>query len=245
MTPSLASLGSEHLAPVPLRAVLIDVDGTLIDSNEAHARAWADVLRRHGWADITWQQIMPLIGMGGDKLLPEITGIDIESARGKALAEERTEHFSVSYAPTLRAFPRVREFFETLRDRGLKRVIATSAGEDELGELLERAGIADLVSRETTSDDAEGSKPDPDIIHAALGKAGVRASEAVMIGDTPYDVAAAKRAGVQVIAVRSGGWGDTELRAADAIYADVGELLARIDDSPLGRGTRNEGPADA
>jgi phosphoglycolate phosphatase-like HAD superfamily hydrolase len=235
MTPTTASLAAEHLAPVPLRAVLIDVDGTLIDSNEAHARAWADILRRHGWADITWQQIFPLIGMGGDKLLPEITGIDIESPRGKALAEERTAHFSAAYAPTLCAFPRVREFFETLRDRGLKRVIATSAGEDELVELLEAAGIADLVSRETTSDDAEASKPDPDIIHAALGKAGVHASEAVMIGDTPYDVAAAKRAHVKVIAVRSGGWGDEPLRAADAIYADIAELLERLEESPIGR----------
>jgi HAD superfamily hydrolase (TIGR01509 family) len=173
--------------------------------------------------------------MGGDKLLPEITGIDIESPRGKALAKERTAHFSVAYAPTLRAFPRVREFFEMLRDRGLKRVIATSAGEEELVELLEAAGIADLVSRETTSDDAQGSKPDPDIIHAALGKAGVHASEAVMIGDTPYDVAAAKRAHVKVIAVRSGGWGDEPLRAADAIYADIAELLDRLEESPIGQ----------
>jgi HAD superfamily hydrolase (TIGR01509 family) len=233
MTPGTTSMGASNLAPVPLRAVLIDVDGTLIDSNEAHARAWADILREHGWADISWQQIQPYIGMGGDKLLPEITGVDIESPRGKALAKERSDHFLRSYAPNIRAFPRVREFFEMLRDRGLKRVIATSAGEDELSDLLERAGIADLVTRETTSDDAESSKPDPDIIHAALGKAHVHAPEAVMIGDTPYDVAAAKRAGVKVIALRSGGWGDSALGAADAIYAGIGELLDRIDESPL------------
>ena len=230
-----ASAAATNLAPVPLRAVLIDVDGTLIDSNEAHARAWADILRRHGWADLTWQQVFPLIGMGGDKLLPEITGIDIASPRGKALANERTDHFSTAYAPTIRAFPRVRELFEALRDRGLTRVIATSAGADELGELLDRAGIADLVSRETTSDDAEKSKPDPDIIVAALAKAGVHASEAVMIGDTPYDVAAAKRAGVRVVAVRSGGWGDEQLRAADAIYSGVSEMLDRIDEWTAGR----------
>jgi HAD superfamily hydrolase (TIGR01509 family) len=235
MTPSTAALSATNLAPIPLRAVLIDIDGTLIDSNEAHARAWADVLRNHGWADITWQQILPLIGMGGDKLLPEITGVDIESPRGKALAKERTERFLVYYAPSIRAFPRVPEFFETLRDRGLLRVIATSAGAEELDELLGLAGVADLVSRATTSDDAESSKPDPDIIHAALAKSGVHAREAVMVGDTPYDIAAAKRAGVQVIAVRSGGWGDPALVAADAIYADVAELLDRIEESPLKR----------
>ena len=228
--------GDEPLFPPGvLRAVLIDIDGTLIDSNEAHARAWADVLRNHGWADITWQQILPLVGMGGDKLLPEITGVDIESSRGKALAKERTDRFLVYYAPSIRAFPRVAEFFETLRDRGLMRVIATSAGAEELDELLGLAGVADLVSRETTSDDAESSKPDPDIIHAALAKSGVHPREAVMVGDTPYDIAAAKRAGVQVIAVRSGGWGDPALVAADAIYADVAELLDRIEESPLKR----------
>jgi len=228
--------GDEPLFPPGvLRAVLIDIDGTLIDSNEGHARAWADVLRNHGWADITWQQILPLVGMGGDKLLPEITGVAIESPRGKALAKERTDRFLVYYAPSIRAFPRVVEFFETLRDRGLMRVIATSAGAEELDELLGLAGVADLVSRETTSDDAESSKPDPDIIHAALAKSGVHPREAVMVGDTPYDIAAAKRAGVQVIAVRSGGWDDPALVAADAIYADVAELLDRIEESPLKR----------
>ena len=228
--------GDEPLFPPGvLRAVLIDIDGTLIDSNEGHARAWADVLRNHGWADITWQQILPLVGMGGDKLLPEITGVAIESPRGKALAKERTDRFLVYYAPSIRAFPRVVEFFETLRDRGLMRVIATSAGAEELDELLGLAGVADLVSRETTSDDAESSKPDPDIIYAALAKSGVHPREAVMVGDTPYDIAAAKRAGVQVIAVRSGGWGDPALVAADAIYADVAELLDRIEESPLKR----------
>ncbi len=215
-----------------LRAVLIDIDGTLIDSNEAHARAWADVLRPKGFDDVTWQRVLPLIGMGGDKLLPELTGIDPESQRAKRLFKERTEHFMSSYAPVLRAFPRVRELFEALQGRGLKRIIATSAGEDELDALLERAGIADLVTRETTADDAGGnSKPDPDVIHAALEKGGVSADEAVMLGDTPYDIEAAAGAGVPTIAVRSGGWGDGPLGGAIAIYADVAELLGRLDEA--------------
>jgi HAD superfamily hydrolase (TIGR01509 family) len=237
MTHSTALLGATNLEPVPLRAVLLDVDGTLVDSNESHARAWADVLRNHGWADITWQQILPLIGMGGDKLLPEITGIEIESPRGKALARERIEHFLIYYAPSIAPFPKVRELFEALHAHGLMRVIATSADDKELNEMLDRAGVADLVSQETTSDDAERSKPDPDIIHAALVRSGVHAREAIMIGDTPYDVAAAKRAGVQMIAVRSGGWGDAALGAADAIYADVAELLQFLEESPIGKGS--------
>ena len=212
-----------------LRAVLIDIDGTLIDSNEAHARAWADILRPKGFDEVTWQRVLPLIGMGGDKLLPELTGIDPESPRAKKLFKERTAHFMSTYAPAIRAFPKVRELFEALQARGLKRVIATSAGEEELDTLLDRAGIADLVTRETTSDDAEGSKPDPDIIEAALKKGGVTADEAVMLGDTPYDVEAAARAGVPTIAVRSGGWGDEPLRGAIAIYADVAELLGDLE----------------
>lgn len=220
----------------PPRALLIDIDGTLIDSNEAHARAWADTLRAHGWTEITWQRVLPLVGMGGDKLLPELTGVSAESAQGKKLSKERSKHFLASYAPNLRAFPKVRELMEALRARGIKRVIATSAGEDELSVLLAAAGIADLLTDETTKDDAGGkSKPDPNVIVAALEKAGARPDEAIMLGDTPYDVEAATKAGVRSIAVRCGGWGDEKLRGAVAVYADPAELLERIEESPLGR----------
>jgi HAD superfamily hydrolase (TIGR01509 family) len=219
----------------PLRAVLIDIDGTLIDSNEAHARAWADILRDAGWPDITWQQVKPLIGMGGDKLLPELTGLDAESPKGKRLSKERTEHFMRAYLPSIQPFPKVRELMEAFRARGLLRIIATSAGEEELDALLGRAGVADLITRETTKDDAgEKSKPDPDVIHAALAKAHAAPDEAIMLGDTPYDILAAQGAGVGTIAVRSGGWGDRELAGAVAIYADAAELLERLGDSPVG-----------
>ena len=215
-----------------LRAVLIDIDGTLIDSNEAHARAWADILRPRGFEDVTWQRVVPLVGMGGDKLLPELTGLDAESKRAKQLFEERAAHFLSTYAPTLRVFPGARELLEALRARGLARVVATSAGEDELDALLGRAGIADLLTDVTGKDDAGGkSKPEPDVIEAALEKAGVSAREAVMLGDTPYDIEAAARAGVPTIAVRTGGWGDGPLGGAVAIYADVAELLANLDDA--------------
>jgi HAD superfamily hydrolase (TIGR01549 family) len=224
-----------------LSAVLLDVDGTLIDSNEAHARAWADVLRDNGWPGITWQDVLPLVGMGGDKLLPKLTGVEIDSRRGKALAEERTEHFLTAYAPTIRAFPGTRDLLEAIRERGLKRVIATSAKDDELEILLDRAGVADLITRETTSDDAKGkSKPDPNIIVAALAKAHAAAGEAIMIGDTPYDVEAATKAGVRTIAFRCGGWGDEPLAGAAAIYAGPAELVARFGESPLGVGEHEQ-----
>lgn len=216
-------------------ALLIDIDGTLIDSNEAHARAWADTLREDGWPEITWQQVLPLIGMGGDKLLPALTGVSAESARGKKLSKERNAHFLAAYAPSLRAFPRVRELLEAVRERGIKRVVATSAGDAELSTLLEIAGVADLLTEETNKDDAGGkSKPDPNIIIAALAKARARPEEAIMLGDTPYDVEAASRAGVRTIALRCGGWGDEKLEGAIAVFADPAELLDRLGETPLG-----------
>ena len=216
-------------------ALLIDIDGTLIDSNEAHARAWADIFHEHGWPGITWQQVQPLIGMGGDKLLPELTGVSADSPRGKKLSKERNEHFLTAYAPSIRAFPRVRELLEAVRERGIKRVVATSAGDAELRTLLEIAGVGDLLTEETNKDDAGGkSNPDPNIIIAALEKAKARPEEALMLGDTPYDVEAAGKAGVRTIAVRCGGWGDEKLKGAIAIFADPAELLDRIAETPLG-----------
>ena len=216
-----------------LRAVLFDVDGTLIDSNDAHARAWEDVFREEGYA-ARFADVRPLIGMGGDKLLPKVIGVDAESERGKALGERRKQIFKERYLPHLEPFPGARQLLEKLRARGLTLVVATSAQEDELGGLLDQAGVADMFAETTTSSDADSSKPDPDIIQAALGRAGhVAPSAALMVGDTPYDVEAASRAGVGTVAVRSGGWDAAALRGAVAVFADVAEILARYDASPF------------
>jgi HAD superfamily hydrolase (TIGR01509 family) len=216
-----------------LRAVLFDVDGTLIDSNDAHARAWEDVFREEGYA-ARFADVRPLIGMGGDKLLPKVIGVDAESEQGKALGERRKQIFKERYLPHLEPFPGARPLLEKLRARGLTLVVATSAQEDELEGLLDQAGIADMFAETTTSSDADSSKPDPDIIQAALGRAGhVAPSAALMVGDTPYDVEAASRAGVGTVAVRSGGWDAAALRGAVAVFADVGEILARYDASPF------------
>jgi phosphoglycolate phosphatase-like HAD superfamily hydrolase len=122
-----------------------------------------------------------------------------------------------------------------LKTRGLTSVAASSAKRDELERLLAIAGAASLLDEKTSSDDAEESKPDPDILHAALKRAKAQASEAVMIGDTPYDMEAAGRAGVAAIGFRCGGWRDEDLRGAIAIYDGPWDLLARLDDSPLAR----------
>lgn len=217
------------------RGVIFDIDGTLVDSNRAHAESWAETLRSYGYS-VSADQVQPLIGMGGDKLLPKLIGVDIESEEGKKYSEHRTRLFFAKYFPSLRAFPGTRPLAQRLHDDGHVLVIASSASEEELEKLLGLAGIKDLLTDATSSDDAERSKPDPDIVHAAIRQSGLPARELVMVGDTPYDVEAAKRAGVRIIAVRSGGWDDQALAGASAIYDDVGTLLAEYENSIFSRG---------
>ncbi|MEI9948738.1 MAG: HAD family hydrolase [Pseudomonadota bacterium] len=213
-----------------LKAALLDVDGTLVDSNDAHAQAWSEVFQRNGYpATVEW--VRELIGKGGDKLIPEITGLAESSHEAKRLAKERSALFSRVYLPQLRPFPQAEALLRRLRESGLQLVVASSASKDELRPLLEVCGALPFVQHTTSSDDAAHSKPDPDIVHVALGKAGCSAGEAVMLGDTPYDVQAAAKAGVRAIALRSGGHPDHALSGAIAIYDDVADLLAKFETS--------------
>jgi HAD superfamily hydrolase (TIGR01509 family) len=215
-----------------LRGVLLDLDGTLIDSNDAHASSWADTFREFGY-DIPVERVRPLIGMGGDKLLPRLTGLDHESDRAQLLTARRNEIFNAMYLPHLRAFPCVHELLARFKASGLALVVATSAQKQELNALLEQAGLEELVDRKTSSSDADRSKPDPDIIHAALERGKLRPDEVLMLGDTPYDVAAAAHAGVSTVAFRCGGWSDRALSGAVAIYDDAEALLERYETSPF------------
>ena len=209
---------------IALRGCLLDVDGTLIDSNDAHARSWVDVFQDAGF-EIGFDRVRPLIGMGGDKLVRSLTGLDVEEGRGKQLVERRWETFQRDYLPTLRAFPGAHELVSRLRSEGLRAVIATSAKAEELEGLLEQTGLTALIDRKTTSDDAERSKPDPDIVRAALGRGKLEAAEVVLLGDTPYDIEAAARAGVDTIAFRCGGWWtDAELAGAITIVDGPAQL---------------------
>lgn len=208
-----------------LRAVIFDVDGTLVDSNDAHAAAWQDVLREFHF-DRDFPAIRRLIGMGGDKLLPTLTGISSESDLGKRITARRGHHFHDAYLPHLRPFPDVRLLLQKIAADGYRLGIASSAKQDELNALLDVAGVTDLMHRQTSSDDVDSSKPDPDAVHAALAKLRIPPEAAVMVGDTPYDVEAAARAGVRAIAVRCGGWGDADLAGARALYDSPADLLA-------------------
>jgi len=181
----------ENLMPQP-KGVLLDVDGTLVDSNEAHAWAWVRALAENGIA-VPFEKVRSLIGMGGDKLLPEVARIDAESSKGKTISKRRGEIFQKEYLPSLRAFPGAKHLLERMRRQGLRLGVASSAKEDELQALLRVCGADELVEASSSSDDADSSKPDPDILHAALKRIRLSAEEVILLGDTPYDVEAGKQ----------------------------------------------------
>jgi HAD superfamily hydrolase (TIGR01509 family) len=226
--PQITKSPNHQITQLTVTVVLFDIDGTLVDSNDAHARAWVDVFAERGY-QVEFERVRPLIGMGSDKLLPSVSGIDPESAEGQALSERRKAVFKERYLPQLRPTAGAHDLVAALHDAQLTLVVATSAKAEEVQPLLEVAGAADLFDAAGSGDDVDRSKPDPDIVHAALERSGRQPGEAVMIGDTPYDIDAAAKAGVRCIALRCGGWwDDRDLAGAALIADDPADLLRRI-----------------
>jgi HAD superfamily hydrolase (TIGR01509 family) len=211
-----------------IAAVLFDVDGTLVDSNDAHARAWAKAFAEAG-LEVPFDAVRWKIGMGGDKLMPAVSGLAEDSPEGKRISRRRREIFKTEYLPGLKPLRGAGELVAAVKARGVTAVAASSAEKDELRKLLEIAAASSLLDGCTSSDDAEESKPAPDIVEAALKQANAEASAALMIGDTPYDIEAASRAGVDVVAFRCGGWSDHDLAGARAIYDGPWDLLVHLD----------------
>jgi HAD superfamily hydrolase (TIGR01509 family) len=222
-----------------LKGIIFDVDGTLVDSNDAHAESWVDTFAEAGY-DVPFGIVRPLIGMGADKLLPLAVGVSNESDEGKRLTDRRSEIFREKYLPRLRALPGSRELVSRVRAEGLKAIVATSAKDQELKGLLNAARVEDLMEERATSSDAKRSKPDPDIVHAAIDESSLAPDHLVMIGDTPYDVEAATRASVRIIGFRSGGWKDEDLKGAVEIYDGPADLLANYESSIIGQETGDE-----
>jgi HAD superfamily hydrolase (TIGR01509 family) len=179
--------------------------------------------------DVIW----PMIGMGGDKLLPSATGIELNSEFGERIAKRRWEIFKRDYLPKLKPTPGARDLVLRMKHDNLTLIVATSASGNELGELLEVAGVADLMDATTSSTDAAESKPDPDIVQAAVRKSGIDPDDLIMLGDTPYDVQAAIGAHVKLVGLLCGGWSKEELSGAVAIYDDPRDLLRWYDQSPF------------
>jgi HAD superfamily hydrolase (TIGR01509 family) len=215
-----------------VQGVIFDLDGTLINSNDAHARAWVEALSEVE-ISVDFAQVRPLIGMGGDKLLPALAGLTEDSKVGVRVSERRSKIFRERYLPNLRSFPKTRELLLRARQAGLALAVASSAKKEELSTLLELAKVKDLIETATSSGDAERSKPDPDIVRAALDRLELSPARVLMIGDTPYDIEAARRLDIDTIAFRCGGRSDRDLSGAIAIYDGPEQLLERFDSSPL------------
>jgi HAD superfamily hydrolase (TIGR01549 family) len=218
-----------------VRAVIFDVDGTLVDSVDLHAEAWHRAFSHFGY-EIPTPRIRTQIGKGGDKLMPVFLPKQVVEEKGEQIEKFRGELFKKEYMPRVRSFPGVRELFQKIRSQGLKIALASSAKKDQLKKLKQIAEIDDLVDCETSSDDIESSKPDPDVFHAAVECLhSIKPEEAIAVGDTPYDATASRKAGVRCIGVLCGGFPQDDLRAAGciAIYADPADLLAHYASSPL------------
>ncbi len=216
-------------------AAIFDIDGTLVDSVDMHARAWQEAFARFGH-DIPFEKIRHEIGKGADKLIPDLLGSEETKRVYDELDCSRSNLWKRKYLNQVKPFPKVRELFQRILDDGKQIVLASSSKGDELKKYKQIAGIDDLIKDETSADDVDKSKPSPDAVEAALEKLGHPDQEkVVMIGDTPWDIMAATRARVKCIGVLCGGFPEQELLAAGAvaIYRDPADLLANYDASPL------------
>ncbi len=209
------------------RGVILDVDGTLVDSNDAHARAWVNAFGEEG-LDVPYDKVRPLIGMGGDQLVPQVIGKIEDEALFERLKTQWERHFTGDELPYLEPQPGARDFVEALLARGLKVVLGTSSEQSMIDALLEKAGLEGMDLPATTASDVKASKPQPDIAQAALTKLALPPEEVLMVGDTPYDVTAANRAGVRTVALRCGGFED--FGDALAIYRDPADFAAHLRD---------------
>ncbi len=215
------------------QAILFDIDGTLVDSNDAHVEAWWRAFAAEGHEIARWA-IHEQIGKGADNLLPSLLPDSPDDVRDR-LARAHGDIYKGEYLPRVQPFPGAREILVKAVASGQKVVLASSASREELDHYVQLLHAGDLLTATTSKDEVEHSKPSADIFASALERTGHAAQDAIVIGDTPYDMAAARGAGVDAIAVLSGGFSEETLRACApvAVYDNVGEILAHYESSPL------------
>ena len=210
---------------------LLDVDGTLVDTNYHHAIAWYRAFRGHGLTMPVWR-IHRHIGMGGDQLVAAVAGKRVEDRQGDSIRAAETALYA-DLIGEVQPFADARRLLELLDGRGQRLVLASSGKPDEIDHYLDLLAARDLVEAWTTSADVEQTKPDPDLVHTAIEKVG--GGEAVLVGDSTFDCEAAARAEVPAVAILTGGYSEQELRQAGAgsVFESLSELCERLDETPL------------
>jgi phosphoglycolate phosphatase-like HAD superfamily hydrolase len=226
------------------KAIIFDMDGTLLDSVDLHAEAWRETFAHFG-REIPFDQLRSQIGKGGDQLLPVFLSKEEIEKQGKEIEKYRGDLFKEKYLDRVKPFPGVRALFEKIIEHGQRPALASSSKGDQLQVFKKIAQIDDLVEAETSSADAEKSKPHPDIFEAAIdrlrngpGGKDLDVQDIIAVGDTPYDAESAGKAGIRTVGVRCGGFPEQDLRKAGciAIFDGPEDLLRRYDESPLANG---------
>ena len=218
-----------------IKAVIFDIDGTLIDSNAAHAESFVKAFEKFG-KDAPFEKLKCLIGMGADDILEKFLSKKEIEEFGEELKKYRKENFLKEFLPKVKIFPKLRELLEKIKSENKQIALASSASREELEKYSEKLQISDLYEEETNADDAEEAKPEPDIFQAALKKLkDIKNEEAIVIGDTPYDAIAAKKAGLQIIGVMSGGWSREKLldEGCAEVYRDIAEIYGEYENSGI------------
>jgi HAD superfamily hydrolase (TIGR01549 family) len=215
-------------------AVIFDMDGTLVDTNAIHVESWRRAFHRLG-LEIDEDRIMAEIGKGGDMLVPSILDEEAEAAHGEELRDYCCQEFlSMAGSQSIQAFPSATELLQSLREHGIKTAIATSATQEHLDAIQRSAGydFQGAVDAVVTATDAEKSKPEPDIVLAAVEKLGVAKERCIMIGDTPHDAEACRRAGVSFVGLTGGGHSRETLEEAGAVsvWQDTADLIRHLDE---------------
>jgi HAD superfamily hydrolase (TIGR01549 family) len=215
-------------------AAILDVDGTLVDTNYQHAIAWYRAFHRHGIVLPVWR-IHRHIGMGGDHLVAALTSEEVDEEKGDQIRDAEKELYS-ELIEEVEPLEGAKELIAELKERGHAVVLASSAKEEEIDHYIELLEARELADDWTMSDDVDATKPEPDLIQAAVKKSGQ--DQAVMIGDSTFDCEAAKRAGLETVAVLTGGFSEQELREAGAVmvFSSIEELRSSLDETPLSRG---------
>jgi HAD superfamily hydrolase (TIGR01549 family) len=213
---------------VKLQAVLLDIDGTLIDSNDMHAKCWVEAFAHFG-KDVPWDVIRAQIGKGGDLLVPDTLNAREMRDIGEPLKEYRGELWKREYMKSVRPFPGAVEAMRGIADRGVKIAFASSSNPDEVEYYVELLGVEDLLEVTTSKEDAQFSKPSPEIFQAALERVKSDPARTLVVGDTPYDILAAHRIPVPIAAVLCGGFPRESLAKAEFLFDDLAALTKELD----------------